>query len=90
MNLCEKCAADCRNKHAIEPGETVVHCGDYKPPMTNGDRLRAMSDEELAEMMVFGAGAFGCGVCREPSSEECDLNCDERCLEWLRKPVEEG
>ena len=59
-------------------------------PMTNADRIRAMSDEELAKMMTFGAGAFDCGVCREPANEECDLNCEERCLEWLRMPVEEG
>ena len=59
-------------------------------PMTNADRIRAMSDEELAKMMTFGAGEFDCYECRRTEDEPCDMNCEERCLEWLRKPEEEG
>lgn len=59
-------------------------------PMTNGDRIRAMSDEELAKMMTYGAGEFDCYECRRTEDEPCDMNCEERCLEWLKKPVEEG
>lgn len=66
---------------------------DYPKPsrkMTNGDRIRAMSDEELAKMMTHGAGEFDCYECRRTEDEPCDSNCEERCLEWLKKPVEEG
>lgn len=59
-------------------------------PKTNADRIRAMSDEELAKMMTSGAGEFDCYECFRTEDEPCDMNCEERCLEWLRKPVEEG
>ena len=61
----------------------------YKP-QTNAARIRAMSDEELAKMMTYGAGEFDCYECRRTEDEPCDMNCEERCLEWLKKPVEEG
>lgn len=46
LNLCDSCRADCR--HERNPREIVIKCGAYKPPMTNADRIRAMSDKELA------------------------------------------
>lgn len=49
---------------------------------TNGDRIRAMSDEELA---VF--------LCNNASCETCNFrstNCREKRIEWLRKEVDEG
>lgn len=51
QNLCDSCVADCG--HYIEPGEFVVECGAYRPPATNADHIRAMSDEELAEQLVI-------------------------------------
>lgn len=55
-------------------------------PQTNGDRIRAMTDEELAKLLK--SGTFICGrlgdVCKDmPGCEEC-------CLVWLRSPVEES
>lgn len=44
--------------------------------LTNADRIRAMSDEELAEWLEYEGG----GAC----AEVCGW------LEWLRSPVEEG
>ena len=53
--------------------------------MTNGDRLRAMSDEELAEM--FDKLIQDCEYC--PMLELCFLNCEKKCkvmyLNWLRE-----
>lgn len=65
---------------------------DYpKPhkPITNADRIRAMSDEELEKMLTVGKGAFACFECREIGDGECSMKCDERCLEWLQQPAEE-
>ena len=56
---------------------------------TNADRIRAMSDEELAKMLTVGKGAFACFECREIGDGECSMKCDERCLEWLQQPAEE-
>ena len=69
--------------------------GSGKMPMTNADRIRAMSDEELAVFLeCFGC----CHYCSEHerlsdnrwySDERCDEKCAEHCLEWLEQPVEE-
>lgn len=54
--------------------------------MTNGDRIRAMNDEELAKIITKKYGCPGtmnhvtCGTVG--TCEECWIN-------WLRKPVEE-
>lgn len=55
-------------------------------PKTNADRIREMSDEELAKLL--NSGTFICGrlkdVCEDmPGCEEC-------LLAWLRSPVEES
>lgn len=56
------------------------------PPsrMTNADRIRAMSDEELAEML------------NKPIGYACDGNChieEDKCVDcfvkWLKKEVEQ-
>lgn len=83
MSLCQKCAnANCN--HAVEPGEIVVQCGAYKSPMTNADRIRSMSDEEMAEFISSIPMCVG---------KDEDLNCEiDRCkecfLKWLQKPAE--
>lgn len=49
-HLCLTCSADCKAKHRADG--TVVRCGAYRPPATNGDRIRSMSDEELATEII--------------------------------------
>lgn len=70
----------------------MVEIKDYPPyldypkqykPQTNADRIRAMSDEELCEMLTIGTGGFDCGVCRD--SNECDRECELHCAVWLKK-----
>lgn len=60
--------------------ETARRCVDGKP-VTNADRIRAMSDEELKK---FICSMFKC--------EFCDFELGERCglLNWLQQPAEEG
>lgn len=53
--------------------------------VTNADRIRAMSDEELA---VFLHMHINCGVCSHFSN--CNFNeCEDGLLKWLQAPVEE-
>ena len=59
-----------------------------KPPMTNADRIRAMSDEELAELLTTGKGNFDCFECHA-TPHECEANCKEGCIVWLQQPAEE-
>ena len=57
-------------------------------PKTNADRIREMSDEELAEKMSRMAHCLYCPV-------RCGIFCnDDECkakwLSWLRAPAEES
>lgn len=68
-------------------GLLVMHpstgCACFKKEVTtNGDRIRAMSDEELA---VFLCNNASCETCNF-----CSTNCREKRMEWLRKEVDEG
>ena len=67
------------------------------PVKTNADRIRAMSDEELATHL-HDIG-WDCHLCAEHGrldnepllrGEKCDEKCVEHCLEWLQQPAEEG
>ena len=60
----------------------------FMPPMTNADRIRAMSDEELAK---FIATPCQCEVSpKRDGFRECgnDL-CLQYLLKWLQQPAEE-
>lgn len=84
--LCKKC------KMEVESG--------YDPKdgygMTNADRIRSMSDEELAKWISCGAGmSVGvCGYCNNSKLDRCDgIPCGEKTdaeiiLEWLKQPAE--
>ena len=64
-------------------------------PKTNADRIRDMTDEELARHLhCIG---WDCHLCAEHRrldnepllrGERCDENCFEHCLEWLQQPAE--
>ncbi len=62
---------------------------DYAKPykrITNAQKIRAMSDEELCEFL--GEYKF-CNICEE-GCDSCTYNgdCDKRLLEWLQQPAE--
>ena len=51
---------------------------DYYAPMTNADRIRSMTDEELADFIINFDNLFG---------EEYEG--EQSCLSWLQKESEE-
>ena len=66
-------------------GEDMCKC---REPMTNADRIRAMSDEELAEFIdrcemndIDYAKTF-CDLCNG------QYECDQCRLDWLKQPAE--
>ena len=72
-----------------ELGDAALNCVDRIITIqTNADRIRAMSDYELAQMLATGKGTFTCLKCMEFIDGECSMKCDERCLEWLQQPAE--
>ncbi len=54
---------------------------EYK--MTNADRIRAMSDEELAKIIEHELGCPVTGDC-----EKMYKDCKACWLDWLQRPVE--
>ena len=88
---CGKCIA-----FILENGERTDPSHWMEKPKTNADRIRAMSDEGLAEWLGTGEG-WGCYQCKEHYKleneplfrfEKCDEKCVEHCLEWLKQPAE--
>ena len=62
--------------------------GHIEAPMSNADRIRAMSDEEIVSML--GHNSL-CDYVQDHSSEHCEKqgSCD-RCLQaWLQQPAED-
>lgn len=65
---------------------------DYYEVMTQADRIRSMTDEELAEM--FGImceqmrGCYGCPVGQEFCGNSSLVSCEKVFKEWLQSPVE--
>lgn len=72
--ICITCKADCHNAGTTSK---IVDCSQYKPGrvLTNADRIRAMSDEELAHLLCF---------------EGWQMSEVQECLEWLQQPAEEN
>lgn len=58
-----------------------------KRDASNADRIRAMSDEELA---VFITGTSICELLCGPPPTYCKGRCEEKCLEWLKKEADNG
>lgn len=95
MSNCKLCLADCAfSGKDMKKGA----CKGYIP-MTNSDRVRAMSDEKLAKAInLLAEGESVIQYCR--SLPECDEDlerdtvipldrCEKCVLHWLQQPVKE-
>lgn len=73
----------------ITAGENEVACKDFerKTKLTNGDRIRQMTDEQLAKFMclVKDKLCFGCSFSHV---DECEgISCEEARTQWLKQEV---
>ncbi len=64
-------------------------------PQTNADRIRAMSDEELADWLArnqIANVAEALAIAKIPYEQEDGLKEEvaKECLEWLKQPAEKG
>ena len=75
---------ECDRRYAcdIDPDK----CDEWPDPvtMTNADRIRAMSDEEMAEKLGRGPGCPVTGDC-----EKMSMDCNACWLDWLQQTAEE-
>ncbi len=81
MGVCERCT---ENGNCAWQNHDETICRE-KPafPITNAERIRAMTDEELAELWWE---RVDCGEC--PVHKECKLtgqDCKRLVLNWLKK-----
>ena len=77
MAKCENCKKydDCRNGSGL-----VWPCGAYRPKIvTNADRIRSMTDEELANLLSTAWN----------KADYEDDDYDPAWLKWLRMPAEQ-
>lgn len=80
----------CRNTACANHGKDITLLGEgyqcnYIPVPTNADRIRAMSDEELAGIL------FNHQICyiRAKRLEACsEYGCKDCILDWLIQPAE--
>ena len=55
-------------------------------PWTNGDAIRDMTDEELAEFLTT---EDMCELICAPAPPHCDGQCKQKMLDWLQKEVQD-
>lgn len=51
--------------------------------MTNADKIRAMSDEDMAHTLEMN---IVCDLCQAKAQCTSDKTCEAALLEWLRQP----
>ena len=90
MAMCEKCKSN--NLIETENGHYCCNCGwdsvkkDYIKRMTNADRIRSMTDEELAEFISkYFSCEYECAVRDKCGS---DWDCKRATIDWLQSEVE--
>ena len=88
MKYCKTCVAKCTGAggEGYAPNCTT-YVQEEKKKMTNADRSRSMTDEELAKFFV--AELPSCKDCSEPETELgfCSKKCDSLYLRWLQSEV---
>ena len=75
----------CHNTSCSNHGKNISFLGEgwkcnYIPVPTNADRIRAMSDEELAEFLGDWAQRHRAWMC----------DSQGECLAWLQEPAKDG
>jgi len=94
--ICPKCGIHTSLLCKLD-GTYQAHCGicnEYYDvevaPMTNADRIRSMTDEELAEYLC-AMPALDCYICqRKEPCNHGERECEEVWLEWLKSDSEQN
>ena len=80
----------CHNTSCSNHGKNISFLGEgwkcnYIPVPTNADRIRAMSDEELADML-WKTGRNYRAVCADPVVDYNEHR--DHLIAWLKQPAE--
>lgn len=92
--VCKHTNVDVKEYPCRECIHNVATIQDYYKPMTNADRIRNMTDEELAG---FLEGFTVCDHCEYYKNERCAMEnpcvhafAEAMAFKWLQAEVEEG
>ena len=86
--FCDKCGKPFTGAYKEHLCQTcLVDLGWDSTPMTNADRIRAMTDEELAKFIPDWSYTNAC-KCDQEIYVDCNNECDKCVLEWLKQPAE--
>ena len=85
-HICKKCGG-IAGWDSYFQSWVCTRCGNEEPKsITNADRIRGMTDDELAEKL---ASHVRCDMCpRWPM--KCEEKCTKYWLDWLKQEVKEG
>lgn len=89
MEKCNTCMHGYPNIECVNCGTGFRNYLPYTPP-TNADRIRHMSDEELANVIkaTLGKMSYDCYHC--PAEDFCHSGeCEQAWLDWLKQPAKE-
>ena len=81
--ICKTCVRkDCPDRMQFGDLRVLLYCADYLGhKITNADRIRAMSDEELANFITDNQKGWCTEIGREMYYQHN--------MEWLKQPVED-
>ena len=84
----EKISCNCQHNSNSRDNEPCCRCDSRQ---TNADRIRNMSDEELAEL-ITGSLNFDCANYCDSFTQGCAFNCGKKdreiALKWLQSEAE--
>ena len=84
----EKISCNCQHNNNSRDNEPCCRCDSRQ---TNADRIRNMSDEELAEL-ITGRLNFDCADYCDSFTQGCAFNCGKKereiALKWLQSEAE--
>lgn len=100
MKLCRECknrGKKSRCKYYTEISNYAEECKDFEEKkQTNADRIRSMSDEELAKLITSGEMCAICPFCQYYGTKDCymenegeHMNCAQGIMKWLQSEAEE-
>lgn len=96
QSLCMSCryGSSCAD-YIADKDAFVVRCDKYQKLITHADKIRSMTDEELADLLTAVAKKSAEMLCENIKTVEVDLSkCDFEILtrshlSWLKSPAEE-
>ena len=84
----EKISCNCQHNSNSRDNEPCCRCDSRQ---TNADRIRNMSDEELAEL-ITGSLNFDCADYCDSFTQGCAFNCNKKdreiALKWLQSEAD--